>query len=112
MQKVIFIAIIIFLSLERWGFCPLAPIPSSSMDGGEPNLCQDHPLTIDRKSFRSYEVSISSAGDQDCHMIDIKKNGKLVYHDEEIGGHFYFGTRFEKGDSPWVRLTGRETPEL
>ena len=54
-------------------------------------LCQENPVTVAEKSHADYQIRISSAGEQSCQTLEILKGGKLLYHDEKIGGHFYFG---------------------
>lgn len=41
-------------------------------------------------------------------MIDIEKEGRHYYHDEEVGGHFFFGTDFEGDNKPFIRFPGED----
>jgi len=70
-----------------------------------PDVCRDNPIVIKERTYGDYQIKISSAGEQFCHLIDITKQGTPLYHDEEIGGHFYFGTDLENNGNPFAYLT-------
>ena len=109
----------IFIAITTFGlmFFNTIAISDSQVGNSVPeilnsDLCKDNPVVVEEKTYQDYQVKISSAGDGDCHLLDIERQGKVLYHDEEIGGHFYFGADFEKGVDPFVRLTGQNDPNL
>lgn len=71
-------------------------------------ICQENPAVVDQMDYNDYQIKISSAGDQSCESFDIVKNGELLYHDEEIGGHFYLGSDMEKGSGRFLGLPGTD----
>ncbi len=70
------------------------------------DLCRESPAIEEEKTHGNYKATISRAGDGDCHFIQIKKDGVLLYHNEEIGGHFYFGADLEQKTDPFLQITG------
>ncbi len=75
-------------------------------------ICRMTPVVEEQENHENYKVTIFSAGDGDCHFIEIEKDGVLLYHDEGIGAHFYFGSDLEKEANPFLRITGKYSLNL
>ena len=75
-------------------------------------LCHENPIIMDQAEHEDYQIIISHAGDHMCRTLDIIKNGELVYHDEEIGGHFYFGVDIDQGSEAFPDLFSNDVVSL
>ena len=76
------------------------------------NICKDNPTVVHEKFYNGYHIMISSAGNQACHLLDIEKQGRRLLHDQEIGGHFYFGSNWQNRVKPFSHVTGKEEDSL
>lgn len=75
-------------------------------------LCHESPITLAEKTYGDFRIRISSAGDQSCQTLDILKGTTLIYHDEVIGGYFYFGDDFGNERMVWLDLAGNGSTNL
>jgi hypothetical protein len=64
------------------------------------------PIVVSEIKYGEYRIIISSAGDQSCATLDIFRDYKLAYHDEEIGGHYYTGDSPGEATNAFVSLSG------
>lgn len=67
-------------------------------------FCHVNKMVINEKHYQGYHVKVSTANEGLCHSIDIEKEGQLLFHDEEIGGHFFLNKRFEDKGSPFFSI--------
>ncbi len=74
--------------------------------------CQRNPVLKRTYKYKEYEVSLLRAGEETCGILNITRNGALIYHREEIGGYFYFGDQFEDRDNPMTHLARQDSPNL
>ncbi len=102
-------------------FLPLQMMFAASADSTEPgiaehdaeertaSICRDHSViektAIEKtKQFDVYKITIGRDRESLCHFVEVKKQGQVIYRDQEIGSHFYFGANVDKKDSPFRRL--------
>ncbi|MBI4040945.1 MAG: hypothetical protein HY390_03640 [Deltaproteobacteria bacterium] len=78
---------------------------------GDP-LCQENTILIEQKHDHGYDITVSRAEDWICQSIDIKKNGKLLFHNEEIGGYYFLSDNFEEHGNPFFFLPGNINPHF
>lgn len=94
----------------------LLPIPSiSGVNPGNnspTDICRENPVVVNQLEYGAYKIIISSAGDQSCELVDIVKDGESVYHDEDIGAHFYFGDSLDEGHKPFLDILGTDTKNV
>lgn len=93
-MKPIFIAMMILLSTSA--------ISDSEVNNYDatPEICHLNPVIEEQQIHGNYKTTISRADDGNCHFIDIEKDGLLLYHDEQVGAHFYFGSDLEQNTNP------------
>ena len=78
---------------------------------GDP-LCQENTILMEQKQDHGYDITVSRAEDWICQSIDIKKDGELLFHNEEIGGYYYLSDRFEEHGDPFFFLPGNINPHF
>ncbi len=74
--------------------------------------CESNFETLDEHSQGAHDIKIYQANDWGCVLIDIFKNGTLVYHKEGIGTHFYMGIDWQEEIKPLIHLTHKSIPNL
>lgn len=96
----------LFLLLAVLPAFPLGGYESHFLESQRHPLCVKSPMVVNEIVFNEYRIIISSAGDQSCETLDIFKDYKLAYHDEEIGGHYYTGDSPGEVTNAFVSLSG------
>jgi hypothetical protein len=74
--------------------------------------CRKDPKVLLQRTYAGYQVKITQFADWTCSSIDIERKEKLLYHDEEIGGHYFLGSEWQKGIRPLEHLTGKRDLNL
>lgn len=92
--------------------CTKRSSESRPAESSEHDICLDSREAQEKKKVADYQIALFRNGDGTCGSIDIEKNGKLVYRDEEIGGHFSLGSDWQPGVKPLMRLTRKNHPDL
>lgn len=64
----------------------------------ESPYCSEDIKIQNKYTVGDFQITLSRANAMTCGRIDIIKNGKNIYHDEEIGGYYYPGGRFREHD--------------
>ncbi len=79
---------------------------AASTDLPEPaeNPCRDTPVIEKSKQQAGFKITLGHAGDFLCHFVEVKKQNRVVYRDEEIGSHYYFGANPDREETPFMRL--------
>lgn len=83
-------------------------ISGVSVEDHTAEICRENRVVDKELTHEGYTIKLSRASDHDCHLIDIEKDGKLLFHDEEVGGHFFFGTDVEEDNKPFIHFPGED----
>lgn len=90
----------------------LFPAISQTEADWAPSFCSINPVVIEEKEFDNYHIVISRDEEWMCVQLDIEKDGQNIYHQQDIGTHFYFGSNFEKHSNGLIHLTDIKKPNL
>ncbi len=75
--------------------------------------CKGDGVLHESRKFGNYEVRISIIGDWDCVSMEVRgKSGNVLYRNAEIGGHFYFGSDWQKSVKAINVSKGFDNPNL
>jgi hypothetical protein len=102
----------------NWISESLLTIPTEITDEDEEeedfseDVCRIDPRLKSAKKYGAYDVKISTAGDQDCQLLDIEKDGISIYHLEDIGTHYNLGVTEQEKFKPFGHFTGTRDPNL
>lgn len=73
-------------------------------------------VSVGERQIGPYQILITRVDDGIAGRIEIRKDGEIVFEEEEIGSYFYFGSNFEPNenieDLSGADFTGDGTPNL
>src|SRR3989344_697771 len=75
-------------------------------------LCRESSEIVEEKIYKEYRIRISETQEMNCGLLDIEKNGKVIFHDEYSGGHFFLGSDWQKKIKPIGHLIGGDHTTL
>ena len=102
-KKLVAFTALLFLSLYTI-FANAADNTERDMAERTAEVCRDDIVIEKTKQVGAFKITIGRAGDFLCHFVEVKKHGQIVYRDQEIGSHFYFGADADREENPFRRL--------
>jgi len=75
-------------------------------------VCKGKKILISEKSYNKHTARIARSENHTCQFIDLYYEGKIIFHEEGIGAHFYFGPQLEDDANPFFYITKSDYPEF
>lgn len=78
----------------------------------EEDACRGASSVEASAKYNDYEITISRTDDGLCALLDIERGGEPLFHAEEIGTHFDFGSEWQASVPAFDKITGKGIPTL